>query len=128
MGTQLKVTCLDCGEHYEWCDGGGFVFHLLHCEDCGQSRPVHFDELGETHLRYLKGLSGPYAMATADHDRHVQEHYEGEPLSREDYRRAVEDFAGKCNCGGRFRFETEMRCPECRSTNHAQPQMEVLYD
>jgi hypothetical protein len=97
--------------------GGGFRFHDLHCDRCGECRTVGFAELGELHLRFLKGLSVPYAVATSKHDRYVQEHFPGEPISEEEYRLGVEEFVGACSCGGHFRFDAPTRCPKCSSTD-----------
>jgi len=66
------------------------VFHLLHCDRCGKDKSLSFDEIGEPHLAYLKGLPGPYAMATAGHDQEVKDNYPGEPLSEDEYHEAVE--------------------------------------
>lgn len=128
MGTRIGARCLDCDEDYSISEGGGFFFHLLRCDTCGQGRSVGFDELGETHLRYLKGLNGPYAMVSAEHDRRVQEDYDGEPLAEEDYHREVERLAGACECGGSFRFDAPPRCPACRSTRYEPAGGMILYD
>ena len=110
--------------------GGGFCFHLLHCDQCGKEKSIGFDELGEVHLRYLKGLSGPYSIATRDHDKEVQERYPGEPLSEAEYDLKVEEVAGKCKCGGRFSFDAPARCPLCKSDDYREdPEVcELLYD
>jgi hypothetical protein len=77
---------------------------------------MHFKELGETHLRYLKGLGMPYAIVSSEHDQWVRDHYPGEPLNEEEYHRAVERLAGDCRCGGHFSFDAPPRCPKCGST------------
>ena len=73
--------------------------------------------LGNIHLRYLKGLPGPYSVATADYDREAQRNYPGEALSREDYESKVEEFAGKCGCGRQYKFNALPRCPKCKSSD-----------
>jgi len=45
----------------------------------------------------------------------VQENYPGEPIGKEEYLQGVERFAGKCICGGKFRFDASPRCPKCGS-------------
>jgi hypothetical protein len=130
MGQSLGVICNACGVRFRVSDGGGFVFHLLHCDRCGTERSIGFDEIGEPHLRYLKGLKVPYAMATADHDLHVEKHYRGEPITEAEYHRIVEDLCGECECGGSFRFDAPARCPECGSADHRRdPEAGVvMYD
>ena len=115
MGTEQQATCNRCGNEFTISEGGGFVFHLLHCEQCGKEKSVLFHDLGELHFRYLKGLSVPYSIATWESDTEIQHHYPGEPLAKADYQRRVEEFAGSCECGGGFRFEAPPRCPKCRS-------------
>ena len=81
MGSQSSTRCLDCHEEFTVSEGGGFFFHLLRCDRCGPDKSISFDQLGELHLRYLKGLSGPYAQVSAAYDRHVREHVDVEPIS-----------------------------------------------
>jgi len=107
MGHELGARCLHCDHTFTVQHGGGFFFHLLRCERCGKTRSVGFDELGELHLHYVKGLPSPYCMASADHDRFVQEHLPLEPITEDDYHRGVEEFAGRCCCGeADYQFKT----------------------
>ena len=115
MGRQYDAKCKKCGKKFTVRDGGGFIFHLLHCDKCGREKSISFDEIGEPHLRYIKGLDIPYCIATSKHDEDIQKNYPGEPLSEEEYNKAVEKKAGKCDCGGRFRFDALPRCPKCGS-------------
>jgi hypothetical protein len=78
---------------------------------------VPFESLGELHLRYLKGLPGPYCIATSEFDERVQREYEGEPISEPDYHSAIESGVPACQCGGQFKFGAPPRCPECQSTS-----------
>ncbi len=130
MGRESGAICNNCGVRFAVREGGGFLFHLLHCDGCGAERSIGFEEIGEPHLRYLKGLNVPYAMATAEHDRRVQEHYPGEPISEEKYHRIVEDLCGECDCAGGFRFDAPPRCPECRSADYRKDPdgQEIFYD
>jgi len=130
MGREYGVICRKCGQKFSVSEGGGFVFHLLHCDRCGRERSISFEDIGEPHLRYLKGLPGPYAIATSDHDENVRENYPGEPISEEEYHAAVEKLAGKCRCGGEFRFGAPPRCPECGSADLEEDTdgEEVCYD
>jgi hypothetical protein len=115
MGVELTVKCNKCGHRFSARLGGGFMFHLLHCDMCGKDRSISFRELGEAHLGYLKGLKGAYCVATGEHDRFVRVNYPGEPLPEDEYHRVIDDFAGKCRCGGHFRMDAKPRCPRCRS-------------
>jgi hypothetical protein len=120
MGSEFSAICNKCGRKFQVLDGGGFFFHLLHCDKCGRHKQIGFDRLGEAHLAYIKGLAGPYAIATSQHDKQIQDEYPGAPLSQAEYDAAVEDIAGKCKCGGRFRMDAPARCPKCASTDFRQ--------
>lgn len=128
MGCTFEAECRDCHHQFVGHSGGGFIFHLLRCDTCGADKGLSFREIGELHLRYLKGLPGPYCMASAEHDRDVREQYTGEPISEEEYHRQVEAMAGACHCGGCFRFGVPLRCPNCRSGNVREGQLLDLYD
>jgi hypothetical protein len=119
---------LDCGAVFTVGHGGGFSFHLLRGDSCGQTRSIGFDELGELHLRYLKGLPGPYCIASAEYDEHVRKHAPVEPISEEEYHKRVEALAGECECGGRYRLDAPPRCPECRSARIEEGEIEAMYD
>jgi hypothetical protein len=80
-------------------DGGGFFFDLLHCDACGKAANVGHQELGDIHLRFVKGLGHPYAVARAAMDRRIQREYPGEPLSRAEYHAAAEATLDPCPCG-----------------------------
>ena len=116
MGERYGAICKECGHHFSVDEGGGFFFHLLHCNKCGKDKDVGFDELGVAHLQYLKGLPGPYAVATAEFDRKVKENLSEPAISEAEYHKIVESTAGKCKCGGQFKMKARPRCPKCRST------------
>jgi hypothetical protein len=80
MGQTYTAICDACGSKFEVNEGGGFFFHLLHCEKCGKEKSIGFEDLGEIHLRYIKGLPGPYCMASSETDKLIQEKYQGPPL------------------------------------------------
>ena len=101
--------------------GGGFFFDLLHCDKCGKDRSVSHEELDDVHLGFVKGLPGPYAIARAAMDRRIQAEYPGKPLTRNEYHAAAEATLEPCACGGSFRYDAPVRCPECRS---AQDQLD----
>jgi hypothetical protein len=128
MGHKTDAKCLDCGTAFNVHHGGGFYFHLVRCEQCGAIKSIGFEELGEIHLRYLKGLPGPYCGASAEHDAHVRKHVPVEPISEEEYDREVEAFAGACDCGARFTLTAPPRCPKCRSTRIEESKPKIFYD
>lgn len=127
MGTERTVICGSCTTRFTISEGGGFTFHQLHCDRCGEESTVGFAELGEVHRRYIAGLDVPYSFATQEWDRTVQATFEGEPLEEEAYLREVERFAGRCGCGGKFSFQALPRCPDCGSTSFEEdPAGEML--
>lgn len=118
MGQRRQATCAHCNYGLFWVsDGGGFSFHLLHCDTCGKEKSISFDQIGEVHLRYLKGLSGPYCIPSSAYDKRVRETYQGEPLTEEEYHKVVEFLPKKCRCGGHFTFSSPPRCPKCHSSD-----------
>lgn len=130
MGHTYRAFCRKCRSSFKVNEGGGFFFHQLRCVSCGTERSIRFNETGEPHLRYLKGLKGPYCTVTAEHDRRVRETYAGEPMSEEEYHAAVEELCGKCDCGGWFRFDAPPRCPRCRTPYQktGREGVDVFYD
>ncbi len=117
MGCSTEAKCLDCGNTFTISRGGGFLFHLLRCRKCGKTKTVGFDEIEGIHHRYLKGLAGPYCIATSGHDEKVRKNRDIKPVSKKEYNREIELFAGSCECGGRYAFNAPVRCPECFSTH-----------
>ena len=115
MGHIYQAKCKKCGNEFEVSEGGGFFFHLLRCDECGKTKSISFDKIGEPHLKYIKGLNIPYSIATQKLDKHIQENYSGDSISEEKYHVEVEKIVGKCGCGGQFRFGAPPRCPKCRS-------------
>jgi len=128
MGHTVRAKCLDCGEQFKVDHGGGFIFHLLRCDKCGENKYIGFDDIPDLHAQYLKGLPGPYSMASSSHDKWIQEHAEVNPISEEDYHNGVEKFAGACRCTGNYRFGAPPRCPRCSSKNIEEGEQELFYD
>ena len=116
MGSSTGHICRSCGTTFIVRTGGGFYFDQLHCDRCGATRGVKHEDMGEIHLRFIKGLPGPYTVSRAKMDRRIQLEYPGEPLDRDGYHAAVEATLEPCACGGRFRYGAPPRCPTCRST------------
>ena len=128
MGHQVAAKCLDCRRTFKVDHGGGFSFHLVRCDKCGKTKSMAVDELGELHLRYLKGLPGPYATASKQHDENARRHAPVQPISEAEYHKGIEALAGQCRCGGRFCLDAPPRCPKCRSTRIEEGPITVMYD
>src|SRR4051812_44691109 len=111
MGSATGMICRVCTTAFQVNGDGGFYFDLLHCDAYGKTQSVRHQDLGEVHLRFVKGLRTPYAMARAEMDRRIQAEYPGEPLSRDEYHAAAEATLDPCPCGGRFRYGAPPRCP-----------------
>ncbi len=128
MGHQVEAKCRECGSTFTVDHGGGFSFHLVRCENCGKTKSIGFDKLGELHLRYLKGLSEPYCVESAEHDECVREHTQVEPISEDAYHRGIEAIAGTCRCGGNYCLDAPSRCPKCHSMRIDEGKITVMYD
>ncbi len=128
MGVSCAAKCTKCGAEFDVSHGGGFSFHLLRCDRCGKEKAVSFEDLGDLHLRYLKGLGMSYSVASAEHDKYVQEHYSEQSTSEVEYHDAIEKTLRKCRCGGRYRFDAPPRCPKCRCPNIEEKGITVCYD
>ena len=128
MGHTTTTKCLNCGNKFFVDHGGGFTFHLLRCDKCGKAKSIGFDKLGDLHVRYVKGLPGPYCIASAQHDRAIQKNASVKPISEKEYHKGAEVKAGKCRCGGRYRFDAPPRCPKCRSTKLEEGEDTIFFD
>jgi hypothetical protein len=117
MGNATGQICRVCATAFRLRQGGGFFFDLLQCDGCGGTQSVAHEDLGDIHLRFVKGLGHPHAVARAEMDRRIQSEYPGEPLSRDKYHAAAEATLDPCPCGGRFRYDAPARCPTCGSTS-----------
>jgi hypothetical protein len=101
MGSQMRVTCRHCRTVFKACDGGGFFFHLLHCQKCGTDMPVTQDEMGDA--------------------------FGAEQEIRDAW---VATNVPPCSCGGRFTFSAKARCPTCHADDWdtGNVKLEMLYD
>ena len=118
MGSATGFICSVCETRFTVRQGGGFIFDLLHCDACGAAKSVSHKDLGDIHLRFVKGLAPrPYALVRSAMDWRIQAEYQGEPIGRVEYRMLAEGSLGACTCGGRFRYDAPARCPSCRSTS-----------
>lgn len=117
MGQATGFICKGCNARFAIRDGGGFFFDMLHCDACGAATSVKHRDLGEIHLRFVKGLAPrPYAIVRSAMDWRIQAEFQGEPIGRVEYRALAEATLEACSCGGRYRYDAPARCPSCRST------------
>jgi hypothetical protein len=121
-----EATCLDCGTRFTVQSGGGFLFHVLHCDSCGETKSVAFTDLGPLYERHLRGFPISPGMSAEQHERHIQELLAHAPQPYDDL--GIEAILGKCHCGGRFRFQAPPRCPQCHSTSVEQGRIVESYD
>ena len=119
MGQISGHICGTCSERFSVSSGGGFFFDMLHCDRCGRPQSVAHRDLGDIHLRFVKGLETPYAVARAAMDRDIQANYPGEPIGRAEYHGLAEATLDACPCGGRFAYDAPARCPGCGATAEA---------
>lgn len=127
MGMGYVGRCKSCGHEEQQREGGGFFFHLLHCDKCGHEKRIGFEELGEIHVRYIKGLGGPYAFISKEQDEWIQQHYKGESLTEKQYYTEVEKMVGTCSCGGQYSMTAPARCSKCRSADIIDTGTMTLY-
>jgi len=90
---------------------------------------IKFFDIGEPHLQYIKGLPGPYCVATSETDQNIRENYPGEAINEKQYHAIVEEMAGRCRCGGKFSFKSRPKCPKCKSVALEDTgEMTIMYD
>lgn len=128
MGMEVDAKCLDCGHVFTVQLGGGFAFHLVRCDQCGVTKSISFDELGDLHVRYVKGLDRPWSVVSAHHDRYIQEEVPVEPITEDQYNAGIETVAGACACGGHFSLNAPPRCPKCCSLRIEEGEAGLMYD
>ena len=93
MGMAYDATCQQCGHRFEVSEGGGFVFHMLHCEKRGKTKTISFDQVRQA--CYKGGR-----QEVSGHDTDV-----------------AEALAGNCRCRGSYLVDAPARCPKCRSSD-----------
>ena len=128
MGHTAEAKCRDCGKDFTFDQGGGFFFHLLRCDQCGNTKSVIIYKYGIPYKRDLKQPSRPYCIATQYHHKYNRDHPDFMPLSDEEYRRGIEAIAGPCGCGGNYTFDAPVRCPECGSMSIDEGEDIEYYD
>lgn len=110
MGTIFSVNCRRCRRSFEYLDAYGMGSQILHCDVCGRSHGFAYRDMEDLFERFLAGPgfgSRGRVSGVADADTG--------PLSQEGYEAEVEARCSPCECGGRYRFETPIRCPRCGS-------------
>jgi hypothetical protein len=101
MGRHVRVTCKHCSTVFEAFDGGGFRFHMLHCQQCGDALSVNQDDMGDTFQADEDGQNAWVAKNVPP-----------------------------CSCGGRYTLKARGRCPKCNSDDWdmGNAKLEMLYD
>lgn len=127
MGHSHKAECRECGAKFEVDHGDGSDFHLLHCDKCGQTKNVRFASIRQLHGRYVKRL-GPRRAGPAQYRKWVADDSAPDSISKKEYLAAVEKVAGRCWCGGSYKFAAPPRCPKCRSLRLKVGAITVTYD
>ena len=112
MGHVFQATCKECGTRFEASEGGGFHFVLLHCNQCGETASVGFDQLRKVHKKYLR----------------KGEDFNPWKPKPTGYAKEVEKIAGACECGGQYEMDAPPRCPKCRSANYECGKTIINYD
>jgi predicted Zn-ribbon and HTH transcriptional regulator len=131
MGHTAEGKCLECGEEFEFSQGGGDEFHLVRCDKCGETKSlaleeIPFEELWERKIRYEKGqVTRYFTVAELDKLARIRR---GERISKDEYNAAVELVAGRCGCKGKYTLNAPPRCPKCRSTNISEGRTIIYYD
>ena len=90
MGHYYGAICKECGEAFGVQEGGGFNFHLLHCDQCGDEKSVTMEEMGSVFMKPVFA------------------------------RRWIDKNIPPCSCGGRFTLDAKPRCPKCRSLEFSE--------
>ena len=96
MGENYKARCKKCKRTFQVNIGGGFFFHLLHCDKCGRERSI----------------------SLTDVDASIKKEHNDIPIHDDKYDKLIEEYVGTCKCGGKFSFEAPPRCPRCRSDRY----------
>jgi hypothetical protein len=122
MGERVCAKCLDCANEFELNLGPGFFFELLRCDQCGAEKGVNYPEIVELCEGYLKRNPAEQRPEMTQSQPPV------EALANEEYYREIEEYAGKCSCGGQFMFQAPPRCPKCHSTNIEKGETLLVYD
>ena len=114
MGYMTETKCNDCGEVFDESYGGGFNWDQLRCTNCGKTKDVHHFETPELWEKFIRTLDFLRDIQIDNQSKELD--YLFDLLIAERQRR-VEEFAGKCDCGGKYTFDAPPRCPKCGSTN-----------
>ena len=129
MGVQREGKCLECGEAFTVSAGGGFSFHLVRCEACGETKSIGTDEIEPLLASYQSDLlMRCYTAGSVAQDYYAKKHWDPDKAAEEKYKRSVEDFSGDCACGGKFTFDAPLRCPACHSTHIELGEITLFYD
>jgi hypothetical protein len=128
MGHTATAKCLECGEIFTVSHSGGFFFHLLRCDTCGEAKSIGLDGLGDLHPRHPKGLPASCSFSRMEHGEQVHKDASAEPISKDDFYHGIEAVAGNCRCGGKYTLDAPPRCPKCHSTRIEEGAIILFYD
>jgi len=53
MGQSFDAVCAQCGTFFTARFGGGFMFHLLHCDGCGKEKVIEFKKNAKIQIQNL---------------------------------------------------------------------------
>ena len=128
MGTISKTTCLQCGHTFIDRSGGGRLFHQFRCENCGESKFVSHEEMGEAYDRYAdKSIQDFFGELQNEPNFKIEGEHEKD--YEKDYEKDVESIVGRCECGGRYLLHAPSRCPKCHSTQLETDDSDtIIYD
>jgi hypothetical protein len=121
LGCSIQAACNKCKTHFTASKGGGRKFDLLHCDHCGAEHGINHDEIGNPYKRYCNSVEALFQFRRGRDENHIVKSIRNllsgvwYSVSTFQYNRAVEKKAGKCQCGGRFKFDAPPRCPGCLS-------------
>ena len=127
MGHTAETKCRDCCKDFTFDQGGGFFFQLLRCDQCGKTKSIGHDKLGDLRKQYHRGKLHSFLIPIEDQERYKQK-YGVLPISEKEYHQAVEAIAGPCECSGKYTFDAPPRCRDCRSTRIDEGKTILFYD
>ena len=105
MGEMVSPKCRACG--HEWDRellGGTMTMGIYRCTRCANARGIGIEELEAGGLP-----DAPWGLAASK----------------------VDALIGHCECGGRFRADAKVRCPQCLSDDvdlHGGPGHSIMVD
>ena len=129
MGSSFTALCKKCGHKFTANVGGGFLFHLLHCDRCGRAKGIERKEIEKAYLQLRNDPKVSHRTVSQKHDDLVHIMYPGNPISSKEHYRIAEELAGRCTCGGKYLVDAPPRCPKCKSDEFEDSgEYRLMYD